>query len=160
MLKITKIIASLLLWPVCFVFIYMWSSAACSLYMSVLWQRTTLNSLAPGRFEVNFRQVIFKENLVNAGCGISCEIALRWIPLDLVEDKSTSVQAMAWCPQASSHCLSQCWSRYMSPYGVTRAQRVKHAEAWITWNGNLCSDDIFKFIFLKEDIWFHIKFGI
>ena len=31
---------------------------------------------------------------------------------------------MAWCRQATSHCLSQCWLRSMSPYGTTRPQWV------------------------------------
>ena len=31
---------------------------------------------------------------------------------------------MAWCCQATSHYLNQCWPRYMSPYGVTRPQWV------------------------------------
>ena len=34
----------------------------------------------------------------------------------------TLVQVMAWCRQATSHCLSQCWPRSLSPYGVTRPQ--------------------------------------
>ena len=38
--------------------------------------------------------------------------------------KSTLVQVMAWCHQATSHNLSQCWPRSMSPYGVTRPQWV------------------------------------
>ena len=40
--------------------------------------------------------------------------------LNLTDDKSTLVQVMAWCRQATSHYLSQCWSRFLSPYGVTR----------------------------------------
>ena len=59
---------------------------------------------------------------MNGSWGISHEIALRWMPLDLTDDKSTLVQVMAWCRQAPSHYLSQCWPR--SPYGVTRPQRV------------------------------------
>ena len=31
---------------------------------------------------------------------------------------------MAWCHQAASHYLSQCWPRSRSPYGVTRPQWV------------------------------------
>ena len=34
---------------------------------------------------------------------------IRWIPHDLTDDKSTLVQVMAWCRQATSHYLSQCW---------------------------------------------------
>ena len=53
------------------------------------------------------------------GCGISCEIALRLMSLDLTDDKSTLLQVMAWCRQATSHYLSQSWPRSMPPYGVT-----------------------------------------
>ena len=35
---------------------------------------------------------------------------------------------MAWCRQATSHCMKQCWPRSMSPYGVTRPQWVKAPE--------------------------------
>ena len=84
-----------------------------------------VNALASGRFQFNFRQVVLKLTLVNGGWGISHEIALRWMPLDLTDDKSTLVQVMAWCRQATSHYLSQCWPRSMSPNGVTRPQWVK-----------------------------------
>ena len=83
------------------------------------------NSLAPGRFQFNFRYIIFKPTLVNGGWGISYEIALGWMPLDLTDDKSTLVQVMAWCRQATSHYLSQCWPRSILPNGVTRPQWVK-----------------------------------
>ena len=43
----------------------------------------------------------------------------------LADGKSTMVQVMTWWRQATSHYLSQCWSRSMSPYGVTRPQRVE-----------------------------------
>ena len=85
-----------------------------------------INSLAPGRFEQNFRSLIFKLISVNDGWGIPCKIALRWMPLDLTDDKSTLVQVMAWCCQATSHYLSQCWPWLMSPYGITRPQWVNN----------------------------------
>ena len=44
--------------------------------------------------------------------------------LDLTDEKSTLVQVMAWCCQATSHYLSQCWLRSMLPYGVTRPQWI------------------------------------
>ena len=68
--------------------------------------------------------LIFKLILVNGGWSISYEIALRWMPLDLTHVKPTLVQVMAWCRQATSHYLSQCWHRSMSPNGVTRPQWV------------------------------------
>ena len=82
----------------------------------------SFNSLAPWRFQFNIRKVIFKLTLVNGGWSISHEIALRWMPQDLTYDKSTLVQVMAWCRQATSHYLSQCWPRSLSPYGVTSPQ--------------------------------------
>ena len=37
----------------------------------------------------------------------------------------SSQHVMALCPQATSHNLSQCWARSLSPYGITRPQYVK-----------------------------------
>ena len=85
----------------------------------------TINSLAPRRFERNFREVISKLILVIDGWGISFEIVLTWTAQDLTDDQSTLVQVMAWCHQATSHYLSQCWHRSLSLYDVTRPQWVK-----------------------------------
>ena len=38
--------------------------------------------------------------------------------------KSILVQVMAWCRQATSHYLGQCWPSSLSPHGVTRPQWV------------------------------------
>ena len=51
---------------------------------------------------------------------------------------------MAWCRQATSHYLSQCWPRSMSPYGVTRPQWVKECPqishcAYVQLSGNIKS---------------------
>ena len=92
----------------------------------VLGQRNIpVNSLAPGKFAWNFRYVIFKQILVIDGRCISCEIALIWMSLDFNNDQSTLVQVMAWCGQATSHYLSQCWHRSLLPHGVTRPAWVK-----------------------------------
>ena len=58
------------------------------------------------------------------GWGISCEIALIWISLDFTDDQSKLFQVMAWCCQATSHYLSQCWPRSLLPYNVTRPEWV------------------------------------
>ena len=63
------------------------------------------------------------------GWSISSELALRWMSLDLTDEKSTLVPVMVWCHQATGHYLSQCWPRSLSPYGVTRPQWVK----WCWW---------------------------
>ena len=80
----------------------------------------SFNSLAPRRIEWNFRKLIFRLNLLIDGSCISCEISLRWMSLDLTDDQSTLVQVMAWGRQATSHYLSSCWPRSVSPNGVTR----------------------------------------
>ena len=58
------------------------------------------------------------------GWDISCEIALIWMSLDFTDNQSTLAQVMAWCRQATSHYLKQCWPRSLSPYNVTRPQWV------------------------------------
>ena len=68
---------------------------------------------------------IFKLILMIHGWGISSEIVLTWTAQDITDDKSTLVQVMAWCHQATSHYLIQCWPSYLSPCGVTRPQWVK-----------------------------------
>ena len=68
---------------------------------------------------------------MNGGWGISYENALSWMPLDLIDEKLTLVQVMAWCRQATSHYLSQCLPRSLSPYGVTRPQWVNLSN-WFT----------------------------
>ena len=85
----------------------------------------SFNTLAPRKFVWNFRHVIFKQILVVDSWGISCEIALIRMSLDLTDDRSTLVQVMAWCRQATSHYLNQCWPRSLPPNGVTRPQWVR-----------------------------------
>ena len=83
------------------------------------------NSLAPGRSECDSKTGIF--NLVSL-IGIfrsSDHNGLRWMPEDLTDDQSTLVQVMAWCRQATSHHLNQCWPRSLPPYDITRPQWVK-----------------------------------
>ena len=45
-----------------------------------------VNSLAPGKFEWNFKHVIFQQILAIDGWGISCEIALIWMSLDFSDE--------------------------------------------------------------------------
>ena len=54
----------------------------------------------------------------------SCKTAFRWMPHDSLDDKSTLVLVMAWCHQATSHYLNQCWPRSISPQGVAKPQWV------------------------------------
>ena len=110
--------------------------------------RCVLNSLAPGRFQRNFSKVIFQLILVIDGWSISCKIVLKWMPTDLTDRKSTLVQVMAWCRQATSHYLSQCWPRSLLPYGVVRPQWVNSSSSG--QNGRHLADYIFRCISLNE----------
>ena len=57
-----------------------------------------LNSLAPWRSWCDFENVIFNLALLIFK---SYDNVLRWMPQDLTDDKSTLVQVMAWCRQAT-----------------------------------------------------------
>ena len=81
------------------------------------------NSLAPGKLEWNFWSFIFQIISVIDGWGISCELALRWMSLDLTDEVNIG-QVMDRCRQATSHYLSECWPRSLLPYVITRPQWV------------------------------------
>ena len=51
-------------------------------------------------------------------------MTLTWASPDLNEGKSTLVQVMARCRQATSHYLNQCWHGSLPPYGVIRPHWV------------------------------------
>ena len=106
--------------------------------------QTTLTHWSLGNLNEILRHVIFKQILVIDGWGISCEIALIWMSLDLPDDQSTLVQIMAWCRQATSHYLSQCWPRSLSPYGITRPQ-------WV---------NIYRLIFLIENCYILVEISL
>ena len=103
-----------------------------------------INTLATGRFQRNFRKVIFQLILVIDGWSISCKIVLKWMPMDLTDGKSTLVQVMAWCRQATGYYLTQCWPKPMSPYGINRPQCVNTMRPF--------ADSICKCIFLMENV--------
>ena len=94
--------------------------------------------------------MIFKLILLLYDWSISSEITLRWMSPSVTDDKSSLVQVMAWCRQATSHYLSQCWSSSVLPYGITRPQWVKtphmcpmvskdhhFGQNWLCYNGNV-----------------------
>ena len=107
-----------------------------------------VNSLGPGKYKCNLKLVILK--------GISridiesIPMSLRWMPQNLINEKRTSVQAVAWCCQVASRYLSQCWPRSMSPYGITMLQSVN--KLWWEENGQHFADDIFKYLLLKRKL--------
>ena len=94
--------------------------------LGVLWRwgNCMVNSLIPGRPRCHFKIALFNLVLLTGIFTSSKANALRCMPWDLTDDKSTLDQVMVWCRQATSHYLKQCWSSCMSPYGVIRPQWV------------------------------------
>ena len=56
-----------------------------------------INSLAPGRYGGNSKSVIFEHMSWIKFISTSCEIALKWMSKNTFDEKSTLVQAKAWC---------------------------------------------------------------
>ena len=120
------------IWLILYSILFWWC-----LVVTQIW----INSLAPGKSWCDFKNVIFNLALLIGIFKSSYDNVLRWMPQDLTDDKSTLVQVMAWCRQATSHYLNQCWPRSPTSYGVTRPQWVNTGSgngiAWqhqaITW---------------------------
>ena len=85
----------------------------------------TFNSLTPARCGNNFKNAFSVLIYRIVACALAVKLLLR---VNFTEPKknvkSTLVQVMAWCRQATSHYLEQCCPRSMSLYGVTKPQWV------------------------------------
>ena len=68
---------------------------------------------------------------------------------DLTDNESTLVQVMAWCHQASSHYLNQCWILSMLPYGITRQQWVKKSNCCNSFVDRVPVDFIYGYLIFK-----------
>ena len=104
-----------------------------------------VSSFVPGRYGNDFKGAIFKLFIHNTGLAAWCTDALTWIPKNLLDDKSTLVQVMAWCHQVTSQYLYQCRPRSISPYGMIMAKWVN--EIKFKSNQNLEIDYLYKIIF-------------
>ena len=82
------------------------------------------NSLDPGRCGSRYKSMIFKLITQYSSLGTHSEIALRQIQQSLINEKLALDEMIAWCHQATSHYMSQCWPRSMLPYGITNTQWV------------------------------------
>ena len=63
--------------------------------------------------------------------GRAMAVKLLWMPQYLTSKKSTLVRVMPWCHQITSHYVSQCWHKSLSPYGVTWPQWFHWAEVGV-----------------------------
>ena len=61
------------------------------------YHQNILNPLYPGRCGNNFKNIIFIVIIQNTSLGSHYEIAPSWMKQNLINEKSTLVQAMTWC---------------------------------------------------------------
>ena len=80
------------------------------------WSLGNLNEFLTCNFQTDFSDWWLRHFLWNYPINMNVT--------DFTDDQSTLVQLMDRCHQATSHYLSQCWPRSLSPYGVTRPQCV------------------------------------
>ena len=104
-------------------------SRICPIFIGHLTPRTCGSNLK----SMNYKLILQNSNL-NAHCGI----ALRWMLPNLTNEKLTLVQVMAWCCQATSHFLNQCWPSSVWLSGVMWPQWVK-ASLWAIGANNKSS---------------------
>ena len=101
--------------------IWVWH-CACTVIIGLL-----VNFLSPDRCANVFLCVILRYILMNNIFGIYyLNIASRWMPRDLIDDKSTFV----WCHQAPSHYMNLCWPIFLPPYCITGPQSVNTILFW------------------------------
>ena len=67
---------------------------------------------------------------------ISCENACSEMPQGLIDDKSTLVQVMAWCHQATSLYQNQWWPRYIWCHMASIGNNQLNHWAYILWGPN------------------------
>ena len=65
---------------------------------------------------------LFQAHYSDSHLKVLNEIDLMWLTQILIDYKSTMVQILASCHQASNHYLNQCWRSYMTPYDITIEQ--------------------------------------
>ena len=77
--------------------------------------------------------VMFVHTLVNNILSLFCRITLKWMLQGLHDDKSTLVQVIAWCRQATSHYLNQCLTKIFVNIRCHKVKWVKKMET-TQWN--------------------------
>ena len=105
-----------------------------------------INSLAPGKFEWNFKYINFKQILVIDGCPNMNVIGLLWWSVNigsgnglvpsgtkpLPEPMLTQISVAIWCHYATMSQLNQWWQRSMMTNGIARLQWVNNEIYWNT----------------------------
>ena len=100
---------------------------------------TCLNSLAPGICINNLESIILKHMLRIKFKSTACKIALRWVPQNLTNKKSTLVQVMAWCNRQQAITWANVdpdLCRHMASKGNNGLTLVDVSGVWQPWINN------------------------
>ena len=87
------------------------------------WPLGNLNESLDMYFQTDFSDWLLRD-LLWSGPNIN-------MSLDFTDNQLTLVKVTAWCRQATSHYLSQCWPRSLSPYGVAKPQWVNRIHIFV-----------------------------
>ena len=101
-------------------------------YSVIGFWRGSFNSLAPEGCSNDLKHVISTHMLWINFMGTFYETVHKWMSQNTFDEKSTSIQVISLCRQTTSHYMSQCWLRSVSPYGATRSQ-------WVKWIALRCN---------------------
>ena len=107
--------------------------------MAAMFLSPSVNSLPRGRHWCKLKLAIFQLIWRIDTLSIVYEITFMWMSSNFTDNLSTMVQVMAWCHEALSHYLNQCWTRYMRPYGATRSRSNEYGVIWLLWEWNFKS---------------------
>ena len=95
------------------------------------------NPFVPGRCGIKFKSTIFKLFYGIVSKALVVELLSGGCHRSSLE-MSTLVQVMAWCRQATSIYLNQCWPRSMSPHCIAMSQWVSSSHFILYWWLDCC----------------------
>ena len=134
--------------------LFVWHHLTCTGWLVLV--SCTVITLAPGRCASYWKSIIFNLTISKCSLGICCEIALRWIPEYLSDEKSTLLQVMPCGRQVINHYLLQ-WRpdlcRHMASVGHNGLNWISTNERYLTvpsmgvfyytWRGRMSFRDVY-----------------
>ena len=119
---------------------------------------TPINSLRPRRSRRHFADDIFKRIFLNENEWISIKISLKFVPKSPIDNIPPLFQIMAWRRPGAKPLSEPMMVNLLTHICVTRSQWVNTMR--LRQKGSHFADDIFKCIFLNENVWISIKVSL
>ena len=117
-----------------------------------------LNTLRPRQNGRHFADNTFKRIFLNENVRISIEISLKFVPKGPINNIPALVQIMAWHQSGDKPLSEPMMVSLLTHVCVTRPQWVNTFR--LRQNGRHFAEDIFKCIFLKENVWILMKISL